>query len=214
MALQNKKNQIARLKKRIKDLEMELMFKYNPEPAPNNQLKLYNPFEITSIDTTTSLVIYDDCPTVTGLTEMSPKKENNMDYYTATALKQDRKYLRNRLQAILDSKDHELREKFNLIEVRPASAKEAIDWLSKGNFEVGHPEWMGGEADLSKMTWGDFTHHFEWTDPSRPEDRDGYNAAYKTLSKAYTAAEDMIVVAEKSEDALKAVQEFESATFN
>lgn len=121
---------------------------------------------------------------------------------------QQKQYLTERLAREYREKNDTLRHDFNLVDDdAPSTPAEMIERITKGRFEV--------SKDIldAEMYDGALYHAFSWRDPAAKKDQAGYDAAYKAMSDAKTAATDTIIVKD-AEAGLAAVTEFASKTFH
>lgn len=118
-------------------------------------------------------------------------------------------HLTRRLFVANGNQDLKLRQHFGLEDDnRPATAKEFVQRIKDGKFTL-----RDEDSEDCYYTDADFAYNIRWRDPSVKEDKDGYTAAKKNMEAAYNAAKDQIYIS-SPEAGLKALQEFESATFH
>jgi hypothetical protein len=121
-----------------------------------------------------------------------------------------RSHLQNRLWHIAHAKQREMYTHFKLGEDdRPTSPEEMIERIKKGEFSLKEPDSYDKKG--KPIYYDRPTHYFEWR--KEPKDEEGYNTAMKTMNEAKTKVEDRIVVLPPVEG-LKALEEFEAATFH
>lgn len=135
------------------------------------------------------------------------KKENNMGYEIETA---QRQHLQSRLRDVREAHSSAMRDKYNMNPVRsPKTLEELTAALAKGHYTLNKDMFT---ADGRFTGWTSSRDAIIWTNPDKPEDKAGYDAAKALLGKAYTAAKDVIIV-KSLDDGLKALNDFETATF-
>jgi hypothetical protein len=135
------------------------------------------------------------------------KEENTMATYAALAYDAASR-LKTRLRQEFNTKCDELREKFNLNGIeQPSTFKQLKEMLANGNIVVDTPS----EDDNGRLYDG-WRYSLKLVDPKRMPDQKGFDAAYASMQKAYDAALDIIVV-KGGDDGLKALNEFQAATF-
>lgn len=140
------------------------------------------------------------------LQEIKKKEETPMRTH-----EQDQKsYLETRLYHTYNEKDSELANVFGLVDLYPKNAEETVKFIQEGKFTL-----RDRDREDSDFDFDDYSPFsgFIWRDPAVKKDREGYDAARAKLTKAKTAAMDRITVS-SPEAGLKALQEFESATFH
>jgi hypothetical protein len=136
------------------------------------------------------------------------QKEKETMTTTATLAYDARTRLIKRLHSVYMNKRDELSEKFNLKGPKsPTTFKELKEYLAKGMIVVD-----GGDENENNTLFDSWRYLLRIEDPSKPRDQKGYDAAHTKLSKAYDAALDVIYVT-GGEAGLKALNEFEAATF-
>lgn len=137
------------------------------------------------------------------------EKDTTMMYLNNSPLDiQQKAYLADRLNKASHKKEDDLCHAFNLVDDdAPESIAELVDRITKGRFVA------DDETLKRKVYHGELLHSMTWRDPAAKRDQDGYDAAYKAMQAAKTAATDAIMV--KDADAgLAAVTDFASKTFH
>lgn len=130
-------------------------------------------------------------------------KEEKMGTDIETA----RRHMDTRLYGIKSVKREALKTQFGLTDdARPASFTELAARLKAGLFTLPTDD---GEFDRY-----DLLDSLRWRDPAKKEDRPGFDAAEKLLQAAATKVKDAIWVKTNPEDALAALEAFESSTVN
>jgi len=119
------------------------------------------------------------------------QKENDMNSAYATVAveanptKDERRFLRSRLEDAFYTKKAALKVKFGLIDDEaPASFEDFLARIQAGKYTI-------DDKDAKKKTWNP-TAYIRWRDPSVKEDQEGYDAAKATLKAAYDKAEEDI----------------------
>lgn len=146
--------------------------------------------------------------------EAKQEKETTMAYgdLTTTNLEtQQRNYLKRRLDEVFYTKKADLRTKFNIdFNASPKTKDELQRKLTAGEFEL-KTNYFDADGKPN-YCYGSMLDAVRWIDPARKEDRDGYDAAKEALNKVFTAAKDVAMM-KSLDDGLKALQDFEAATF-
>jgi hypothetical protein len=165
-------------------------------------------------------VFVDSCYGITP--EMRGFKSNTKEEETMDNNYEQRHYLENRLQSAHREHNSGLESHFNIWGGKPKTLNEAVELIKAGKFEVnqknldGYNHMAGGCFDDEEKSEASFDNYsfvevlkFDVPQP----DKVGYKAAEKLLDKAYTDAKDQIKVLDV-EAGLKALKDFESATFH
>lgn len=144
----------------------------------------------------------------------TPKKGKKMYYddefeNNLTAEEKKAIHLEGRLEGFLYEKQRELADRFGILGVcGPKSRAEATEWLKEGRFKFNGVDDPDRE---DQFPFDNAIRYLQWTDPSKPKDAKGYEAAHKKLMKLYQDARDEILV-KTPEEGLKVLRAFESAT--
>lgn len=148
--------------------------------------------------------------------QMAPRKakgkkamryDYDLDAYVSESEDQTKRaYLQNRLEGQSYAKDIELQKQFGLMDDdAPTTPTELVERIKEGKYAINK------EYEDKKVY--DPARYIRWRDPSVKEDKEGYTLALKAKDKASTATLDQIKIA-NPEAALKALQDFEAATFH
>jgi hypothetical protein len=112
-------------------------------------------------------------------------------------------YIRSRVRDIYYEKCRDIEKHFS--DPEPKSFKEAQEWLKEGNFRVQKPSWV--DDDESEC----YANFFCWG--KTPIDYKKKKEAQEALEKAKTSIKDTCSIITDEQTRLKALQDFESATF-
>lgn len=178
-------------------------------------------------------VAIDCCPTTAiptpednkiGREYKKNKQEKNMFYNDDMELtptpttENERKadYFMSELNTAAFQKRGELRETFKLsLQNEPLNPKEYVDWIKAGKFKFSKNQlnddgtWRDEDA-YHRMY--NLQSYISWVNPDR--DLTGYTAAGTKLETANKNTERAITAASTPAEMLKALQDFESSTFN
>ena len=144
------------------------------------------------------------------------KGNNTMNTANATVIatadttsRDQRQYLQSRLRDISYSKDSDLKAHFKMNPVKgPKSLKALVEKIKSGDFKM-YSEDFSDEHEF--YSTDQLLDYIRWSKDA--PDIKGYEAAQAKKKDAYTKAVDTITI-KSPEDGLKAVQEFEAATFH
>lgn len=154
--------------------------------------------------TTTCCAVPTPGPTVA----CNQEKDTTMYLNNSPIDIQQKQYLTERLTKEAREKQDALRHDFNLVDDEaPKSPAELIERITKGRFVVDE-DTLNRDIHISELPY-----FFIWRDPAAKKDQAGYDAAYKAMQAAKTAATDTIIVKD-AEAGLAAVTEFASKTFH
>lgn len=131
--------------------------------------------------------------TIVGAVTLETKENEMYNVENNTETKQ-RDYLKRRADTINTEKFVDGQKAFGLRNDYPETQKQMLDWVLAGRYvyDAGHDR-------------------LEWRDPAIVRDPAGFEAWEKKLDAAHTAVKDAAYIL-PVQDALKAVQEFETAT--
>lgn len=137
----------------------------------------------------------------------TPQQAGNKEEKMGTDIETARRHMDNRLYGIKSVKREALKTQFGLTDdAHPASFTELAARLKAGMFTLPTDD---GEFDRY-----DIFDSLRWRDPAKKEDRPGFDAADKLMQAAATKVKDAIWVKTNPEDALAALEAFESSTVN
>jgi hypothetical protein len=141
-----------------------------------------------------------------SLAKPEPKEKTMLTYIDMTDTPSDaliqKRYFGERINSTFYAKDNEAEHAYGLVDdTPPKTPNELIQRIKDGKITI-----QKGKEDSVVY---DPVRFIRWRDPAVVEDRPGYEACYKTLIAAKTAAED-IIVAKDAEAALAAVKDFEN----
>lgn len=158
-----------------------------------------------------------DCPApiqkTTGWGAKANKKEEvpmasyaHASIIADTTEKDQRRFAGDRLVTIFYDKKSALKKQFGLIDDEaPKTPAEFIKRIADGMYTI-------DKDKMDKETYGP-ERYIRWRDPSKVEDKAGYDAAKKALEDAYTKAKDKVALGAAA-DLLAAVEAFDGWTLS
>lgn len=132
-----------------------------------------------------------------------------------TPMNTERDYLNRRLDETVRKLDQNLSKQFHLGEsTAPKTYKEMIDWIKNDKFEIDKKQakMIDLYIEEDNVYYGSFLDGIVWTGAGFKNDREGYDAAYKVMRKAFQEAKDIVNTSDAAAG-LKALQEFEAWTY-
>lgn len=146
--------------------------------------------------------------TMTTNATPTPQQAGIKEEKMGTDIETARRHMDNRLYGIKADKRDALKAQFGLTDdARPASFTELAARLKAGLFTLP----TDSEDHFDSY---DLFDSLRWRDPAKKEDRPGFDAAEKLMQAAATKVKDAIWVKTNPEDALAALEAFESSTVN
>lgn len=152
------------------------------------------------------------CPVKACVKKSPSAKEQTMNTIQITNDTDSNKrgYLERRLYDIKDEKMVAARDTYNLNDMdSPSTPKEMADRITAGLFEI---KGLDTKAD-QKFGWNGWAGAMHWRDPAKKADKVGFDAFQTKVEAAAQTVEDTIAILPAA-DALKALQDFEAATFS
>lgn len=155
---------------------------------------------------------YDECESGVNVCVSPTVAVNTAD----TSAQDQRSYLRDRLHSLYYEKYNELEKQFGLVDDdSPTTAKEVVERIQAGKYMLPKDEDNKNDKkkDLYSILYGHGKNVIRWRDPDLKEDKEGFEAAAKTMKAEWQKAKDTIVIASPA-DGLEALRAFEAYTVN
>ena len=164
-----------------------------------------NPNYFDTLQVSLVSAILNDGPVPACKPKQKEEEVMNINYDLQT----QRRHLNDRLYGIVENKIAKLRVEFHLSDDEaPKTPSEYLKRIADGKFTVPTDE------DWKRCRWNfDGYYGIRFRDPKAEADQDGFDAATEALYSARQKVEDEIAILEPAQ-ALKSVQEFETATFH
>jgi hypothetical protein len=164
--------------------------------------KPFPSFSIPSINSLGQLEVTEVTPDVCYGVAPWKQQESNMQVAVNTQEDTARDHLMQRLHQLRWTKEEELGQKFHVSRKSPKNVKEAKDWLISGYYRF-------DDKSDDETYWRDY---FRWG--TEDPDKEGFYAAMTKMKAAKQEAEDIVMVKTDEDARLKALKDFETATFH
>lgn len=153
--------------------------------------------------------LYQDI--MVGPTCKQEEKENTMRLYANGADSETKNFILTRLSTAAATKKTALKTTYGLVDdAAPKTPKELVDRILAGNIVL--PKDADDKDRYSYYGIRDMFETIRFRDPKVLEDKDGYKVAADKVDLAVKTTEETIVVLD-AQTGLKALQDFEAATF-
>jgi len=119
---------------------------------------------------------------------------NNEEDVTA----QSKNYFLREINNIVTKKQEEAAKRFGLVDPRPKTLAEAVEWLKTGKFRIGDED--HDLNDFHYQSVYQLTDWLRWVDPTVVRDEDGYNQYVAKLSEEIKRIERIVVACRLDEE--------------